>query len=59
MESNGGHNGRTDNERNWERFKDLRRYFYDSGFKPNDDPENNLYSFFQSKMGLDKGDWVK
>ena len=50
---------RTDEDSNWERFKDLQRYFYESGFKDNgSDPESQLYSFFQPKTGLDEGDWV-
>ncbi len=50
---------RTDEDSNWDRFKDLQKYFYESGFKDNgSDPESRLYSFFQPQTGLDEGDWV-
>ena len=53
-------NGQEDQE--WERIKDLHSTFYKSGFReggPESDPEHKVYSFFQSKMGLEKGDWVR
>lgn len=41
----------------WERFKDLKKYFYDSKFGGSN-PEDQVYSFFKSKMGVTLKDWV-
>lgn len=41
----------------WERLKDLKSYFYQSGFKGTN-PETVVYSFFESDLGVSLKDWV-
>ena len=53
--------GGIENEEEWERYEDLKKYFYESGLEhagPGRNPEKALYSSFQVKMGVKLGDWV-
>ena len=48
--------------REWDRIKDLRKYYYDSGFAragPGRNPDDRILSFFVSKMGIKPSDWVR
>ena len=45
----------------WERFGDLKRFFFESGLEhagPGTNREETLYKSFENKMGVELGDWV-
>ena len=42
----------------FERWKDIKNYFFMSKFD-NTNPEREIYSQFESKMGIALNDWVR
>ena len=46
-------------DRNWDRFEDMHKFFYESGLKNiGRNPEETVYTFFKADMGVNPGDWV-
>lgn len=46
----------------WDRVKDLRKYYYESGFAkagPGRNPDDRILSLFEKKMGIKSSDWVR
>lgn len=44
-------------DKEWERLKDLKKYFFDSKFGGTN-PEEKVYSFFKKDLGVKSSDWV-
>ena len=47
-------------DKNWERFGDMRKFFFESGLKNiGRNPEESVYTFFKADMGVNPSDWVR
>ena len=44
-------------DKEWERLKDLKKYFFESKFGETN-PEEKVYSFFKKDLGVRSTDWV-